>query len=256
METGLSGRVAMVIGAGSGIGRATAVEFAREGAIVVAAGRRERELAEVVDIIEASGGRGLAVPTDVSQPGEVQRLMNAAIEEFGGLDAVANCAAVVDRKETLLTGTVADFDRVIGINLRGSWLVLRTAAQAMINAGMPGAIVTVSSINALRPGTVDYSTSKAGVEGLTRAAAKVLGPQGIRVNVLRSGFIDTEMLRYAWDVPPNVPFPIGPAEETNVPLGRVGQPSEAAMAIVWLCSAAASYVTGTCLDVDGGFLVE
>jgi NAD(P)-dependent dehydrogenase (short-subunit alcohol dehydrogenase family) len=248
--------VAVVIGGGTGIGRATAVEFAREGALVVVAGRREPELAQVVELIGASGGRALAVPTDVSQPDHVQRLVDTAISEFGGLDAVANCAAVVDREETLLTGTVADFDRVLGVNLRGAWLVIRSAARAMVGAGRSGAIVTVSSINALRPGTVDYSASKAGVEGLTRAAANVLGSHGIRVNVLRSGFIDTDMLRYAWDVAPDVPFPIGPAEEDNVPLGRVGQPTEAALAIVWLCSTAASYVTGTCLDVDGGMLVD
>jgi NAD(P)-dependent dehydrogenase (short-subunit alcohol dehydrogenase family) len=256
METGLAGRVALVVGGGTGIGRATAVAFAREGALVVVAGRRERELAEVVELIEATGSRGLAVPTDVSEPAHVQRLVDRVVAEFGGLDAVANCAAVVDREETMLTGTLADFDRVMGVNLRGAWLVLRTAGQAMINLGTAGALVTVSSINALRPGTVDYSASKAGVEGMTRGAAQVLGPHGIRVNVLRSGFIDTEMLRYAWDVPLGVPFPIGPSEETNVPLGRVGQPAETAAAIVWLCSSAASYVTGTCLDVDGGALVE
>ena len=102
----------------------------------------------------------------------------------------------------------------------------------------------MSSINAVRPGTVDYSTSKAGVEGLTRAAASVLEPHGIRVNMVRSGFIDTAMLRYAWDVPPGVPFPIGPSEQANVPLGRVGQPSETAQTIVWLCSSAASYING------------
>lgn len=256
METELAGKVALVVGGGTGIGRATAVEFASEGAVVVVAGRRERQLSEVVDLIGAKGGRALAVPTDVSKPDDVLRVVAAAIQGFGGLDAVANCAGVVDRAETMLTGTVADFDRVIEVNLRGAWLVVRAAGQAMIDQGRPGALVTVSSINAMRPGTVDYSTSKAGVEGLTRAAAGVLGPHGIRVNAVRSGFIDTDMLRYAWDVPPEVPFPIGPLERVNVPLGRVGQPSESARAIVWLCSSAASYITGTCLDVDGGALVD
>lgn len=255
MDTDLKDRVVLVIGGGTGIGRSTALEFAREGAHVVVAGRRERALAETVDVIAAMGGRGLAVPTDVSQPDDVHRVVDVAVDTFGGLDAAVNCAGVVDRDETLLSGAVADFDRVIGINLRGAWLVVRSAGQAMITLGKPGAIVTVSSINALRGGTVDYSTSKAGVEGLTRAAASTLGPHGIRVNALRSGFIDTDMLRYAWDVPPDVPFPIGPSHDNNVPLGRVGRPSEVATAIVWLCSAAASYVTGTCLDVDGGALV-
>jgi NAD(P)-dependent dehydrogenase (short-subunit alcohol dehydrogenase family) len=255
VETGLEGRIALVVGGGTGIGRATALAFASEGASVVVAGRREREVVEVVDLIRSAGGRGHAVPTDVSQPEHVQRVVDDTISQFGGIDAVANCAAVVDREETLLTGDVADFDRVLDINLRGPWLLVRAAARAMIDLGRPGAMVTVSSINALRPGTVDYSTSKAGVEGLTRSAANVLGRHGIRINAVRSGFIDTDMLRYAWDVPSGVPFPIGPSEENNVPLGRVGQPSETANAIVWLCSDAASYVTGTCLDVDGGALV-
>ena len=256
MDTGLSGRVALVIGGGTGIGRASALAFAREGAVVVVAGRREPELNAIVEEIESESGSGLAVPTDVSRPEDVVRLVRAAIDRYGAVDAVANCAAVVDRDETMLSGSIQDFDRVIAINLRGAWLVIRTAAQAMIDAGRPGAFVTVSSINALRGGTVDYSTSKAGVEGLIRGAASLLGPRGIRVNTVRSGFIDTDMLRYAWDVPPNVPFPIGAAYDDNVPLGRVGRPSEAAPAIVWLCSEAASYITGTCLDVDGGMLVE
>ena len=256
MDTELTGKVALVVGGGTGIGRATAVEFAREGASVVVAGRREQPLSEVVDLIIDQGGRAHAVSTDVSQPADVRRVVDVAIDEFGGLDAVANCAGVVDREETMLTGTVEDFDRVIGVNLRGSWLVVRAAGQAMVRLGRPGALVQVSSLNALRPGTIDYSTSKAGVEGLTRAAAMVLGPHGIRVNTVRSGFVDTEMLRYAWDVAPDVPFPIGPSERVNVPLGRVGQPSETARAIVWLCSSAASYVTGSCLDVDGGALLD
>jgi NAD(P)-dependent dehydrogenase (short-subunit alcohol dehydrogenase family) len=256
VDTGLQGRVAVVIGGGTGIGRATALGFAREGAMVVVAGRREPELARVVASIQTEGASALAVPTDVSRPDDVVRLVTETIERFGSVDAVANCSAVVDRDEQMLTGSVAEFDRVLGVNLRGAWLVIRTAAQVMIDATRPGAFVTVSSVNAIRGGTVDYSTSKAGVEGLTRAAARVLGPHGIRVNAVRSGFIDTDMLRCAWNVPPDVPFPIGPSHSDNVPLGRVGQPSESASAIVWLCSQAASYVTGACLDVDGGMLVE
>jgi len=254
VDMGLTDRVAVVFGGGTGIGRATAIEFAREGAAVVVAGRRAGPLAETVEEIEAAAGRALAVAADVSLPDDVSRVVATAAGDFGRLDAVANCAAIVDRVEGLLTGSVEQFDQLMGVNLRGAWLVVRTAAQAMIDAGNPGAIVTVSSVNALRSGTVDYSTSKAGVEGLTRSAAKTLGPHGIRVNALRSGAVDTAMLRYAWDVADDVPFPIGPEDADTIPLGRVGQPSEAAKAIVWLCSAAASYVTGTCLDVDGGLM--
>lgn len=243
-----------MFGGGTGIGRATAVEFAREGAAVVVAGRRSEPLARTVEEVEASSVRALAVTADVSRPEEVSAVVAAAVTEFGGVDAVANCAGIVHRDELLLTGSVEDFDALMDINLRGAWLVVRAAAQAMIDAKRPGAMVTVSSINALRSGTVDYSTSKAGVEGLTRSAAAALGRHGIRVNALRSGAIDTDMLRYAWGVAADVPFPIGPEDSHRFPLGRVGQPEESAKAIVWLCSSAASYITGTSLDVDGGVM--
>jgi 3-oxoacyl-[acyl-carrier protein] reductase len=254
VDLGLKDRVAVVFGGGTGIGRATAVEFAREGAAVVVAGRRSEPLARTVEEVEALAARALAVTADVSLPEDVSAVVSAAVAEFGGVDAVANCAGIVHRDELLLTGSVEDFDALMDINLRGAWLVVRAAAQAMIDAKRPGAIVTVSSINALRSGTVDYSTSKAGVEGLTRSAAAALGRHGIRVNALRSGAIDTAMLRYAWGVAADVPFPIGPEDSHRFPLGRVGQPEESAKAIVWLCSSAASYITGTSLDVDGGVM--
>ena len=251
---GLTDRVAVVFGGGSGIGRATAIEFAGEGAAVVVTGRRTEPLAETVGQIVAAGGRALAVSADVSRPDDVARVMAGAVGEFGSVDAVANCAAIVHRDELLLTGTVGEFDELTDVNLRGAWLVVRAAAQTMIDGNRPGAIVTVSSVNALRAGTVDYATSKAGVEGLTRSAARVLGPYGIRVNALRSGTIETAMLRYAWRVPDDVPFPIGPEHSDRIPLGRVGQPAEAAKAIVFLCSSAASYITGTSFEVDGGLM--
>lgn len=256
MESGFDGRVALVFGGGSGIGRATALRFAAEGASVVISGRRLAQLEQVVREIEELGGTAKAHRADISVPDDVDASVSATVKTFGGVHAVANCAAVVNRTETMLTGTLDDFDQVLNVNLRGAWLLIRAAAKAMIEAGDTGSMVTVSSINALRPGTVDYSTSKAGVEGLTRAAANLLGSHGIRINAVRSGFVDTELLRYAWNVPPDVPFPLGQGYEANVPLGRVGQPEETAAAIVWLCSQSASYVTGTCLDVDGGALTD
>jgi len=254
VDLGLKDRAAVVFGGGTGIGRATAIEFAREGAAVVIAGRRPEPLARTVEGVEAHGARALAVTADVSRPDDVSGVVAAAVTEFGGVDAVANCAGIVHRDELLLSGAVEEFDELMDINLRGAWLVVRAAARSMIEAKRSGAIVTVSSINALRSGTVDYSTSKAAVEGLTRSAAVALGRHGIRVNALRSGAIDTDMLRYAWDVAPDVPFPIGPEHSNRFPLGRVGQPEESAKAIVWLCSTAASYITGTCLEVDGGVM--
>ena len=255
METGLDGRVALVVGAGSGIGQATATQFSREGATVVVAGRRLAPLEQVVRDIEDLGGTAMAYRTDVSVPDDVDRLVGATVDRFGTVHAVANCAAVVDRVENMLTGGVDDFDQVINVNLRGAWLLIRAAGKAMIAAGNAGAMVTVSSINALRPGTVDYSTSKAGVEGLrvrprTCWARRHQGQRGaIRLHRHRDA-----SLRMGCST--RCSFPIGPGHQSNVPLGRVGQPAESAAAIVWLCSQAASYVTGTCLDVDGGALAD
>ena len=256
METGLDGQVALVVGAGSGIGQATATQFSHEGATVVVAGRRLAPLEQVVRDIEDLGGTAMAYRTDVSVPDDVDRLVGATVDRFGTVHAVANCAAVVDRVENMLTGGVDDFDQVINVNLRGAWLLIRAAGKAMIAAGNAGRLGY--RLVDQRPPTGDgrLLDIKGWRRRTTRAAANVLGQYGIRVNAVRSGFIDTAMLRYAWDVPPDVPFPIGPGHQSNVPLGRVGQPAESAAAIVWLCSQAASYVTGTCLDVDGGALAD
>jgi NAD(P)-dependent dehydrogenase (short-subunit alcohol dehydrogenase family) len=256
MGTGLAGRVALVVGGGTGIGRATVLAFAREGADVALAGRRLEPLNEVVDEVEQLGRRALACQADIAHQEQVEHALRATLERLGGLHAIVNCAAVIHEEEAAWTNGIDDFDDVIRVNLRGAWLVIRAGAKAMIDAGIPGAVVTVSSITALRPGDISYSTSKASVEGLTRAAASQLGQHGIRVNAVRAGFIDTEHLRRLWQIPPDVPFPIGPDSDVNPPLGRVGRPDELAAAILWLCSDAASYVTGTCLDVDGGFLLS
>ena len=144
MDIGLAGRAALVVGGGTGIGRATAIQFAREGAAVVVAGRRLDPLQNVVQAVKELGGEAVAHQTDVGQPEDVQAVVQATVDRFGGIHAVANCAAVVDRGETMLSGGIDDFDQVMNVNLRGAWLLIRAGAKAMIGSGTPGAIVSVS----------------------------------------------------------------------------------------------------------------
>ena len=242
-------QVALVTGAGSGIGQATAIAFSSVGYRVALAGRRLETLE--VTATACGSAETLCVSADISQETEVVRMVDRTIERFGRLDAAANCAAVKPAGG-VLDLPMSEFDRTIATNLRGTWLCVRHQAGAMIEVG-GGAIVNVSSISAVVGGPADYAAAKAGVEGLTRAAAEELAPHKIRVNALRAGLFDTPMLHDAWETGSDPEGVLAPGVAATM-LGRIGDPSEAAAAIVWLCSPASSYVTGTCLDVDGGVL--
>ncbi|MDE3065032.1 MAG: SDR family oxidoreductase [Acidobacteriota bacterium] len=243
--------VALVTGGGSGIGRASALAFADRGYSVVVVGRRQGALDATVDELTQRGAAALAVRADVSDEADARSMVDQALERFGRLDAAANCAAVKPG-EGILNQALADFDRAIAINLRGVWLSVRFEALAMRDRG-GGSIVNVSSISAVVGGPADYAASKAGVEGLTRGAAEELAPSGIRVNVVRAGLFDTPMLHEAWQTGDDPATVLAPGAAAAM-LRRIGDPMEAAHAVVWLCSPEASFVTGTCLDVDGGVL--
>jgi NAD(P)-dependent dehydrogenase (short-subunit alcohol dehydrogenase family) len=236
--------VALITGGGSGIGRATALAFAERRYAVVVAGRREEPLSEVVNLIRAHGGASLAVKCDVSSEEDVLRLVERTTREFGRVDAAANCAAL-QPGGAILDLSVEDFDRTIATNLRGAWLTTRFAALAMRESG--GGV--------MRGGPSDYSASKAGVEGLTRGAAEELAPWGIRVIALRAGLFDTPMLHAAWGTGDHPEEVLAPGAAATM-LKRIGRPEEAAAAILWLCSPDASYITGACIDVDGGLLAH
>lgn len=245
----LDGRVALVTGGGSGIGQAVVVALAAAGASVVVAGRRAEALSQTVSMAGDAGGRAIEVVTDVSDEDSVRRMVDAATSKFGRLDVAANCAALppggpIDEI------TTEQFDRTIAVNLRGMWLSVKYEAAAM-KATSGGSIVNVSSVSAQHGGPSDYAASKAGVEGLTRGAAGELAEYGIRVNALRAGLFDTPMLHAAWQTGDDAETVLAPGVAATM-LGRVGYPSEAAEAILWLCSPASSYVTGSCLTVDGG----
>jgi NAD(P)-dependent dehydrogenase (short-subunit alcohol dehydrogenase family) len=192
-------------------------------------------------------------PDDVSGESDVQRLVGSTVERFGRLDAAANCAAVKPGGG-VLDLAMAEFDRAMATNLRGTWMCVRHEALAMRELG-GGAIVNVSSISAVVGGPADYAAAKAGVEGMTRAVAEELAPHQFRVNALRAGLFDTPMLHDAWNTGSDPEAVLAPGIAATI-LGRIGDPREAAAAIAWLCSPGAAYYTGTCLAVDGGILAR
>jgi NAD(P)-dependent dehydrogenase (short-subunit alcohol dehydrogenase family) len=248
MDYELDGAVALVTGAASGIGRATAELLAGMGARVVAADVDAERGAEVA---EAIGARFVAA--DVSQESAVQAVVEDAVSAWGRLDCAANCAGVGGGHATTHEYEVEDWDRIVAVNLRGTWLAMRAEIEAMLAAG-GGAIVNVASTLALRgsPFGSPYSASKHGVLGLTRTAAIEYAAAGIRVNAVCPGAIDTPMMDKTF-----ARFPGFRESLTSfVPMGRMGAAAEVAAAIAWLCSGGASFVTGEGLTIEGGLLAR
>ena len=246
-------KVALITGASSGIGQATAEAFAAKGAKVVLAARREGELAALATKIEDQGGEASFVITDVSVAKDVERMVAHTIETFGGLDYAVNNAGIEGQFAGIVDLPEEEWDRVLNINLKGTFLCLKYEARAMLAGGHGGAIVNVGSINSFlgfATGSA-YVTSKHGLIGLTTSASAELAPQGIRVNLVCPGFIDTPMHHRGRkllgdEIYDNVLL-------TRVHTRRVGRPEEIARSVVFLCSDEASYITGTTLTPDGGF---
>jgi NAD(P)-dependent dehydrogenase (short-subunit alcohol dehydrogenase family) len=236
MDYGLKGRVALVTGAASGIGKATAALLAGSGARVVASDLRAGD-----DVVAADVTDGEAMRAVVAQ----------AVETHGRLDLAANCAGVGGGHAATHEYPEAEFDRIVAINLRGTWLSMRAELEAMLTTG-GGAIVNVSSTLGLRgsPFAAPYSASKHGVLGLTKTAALEYAQQGIRVNAVCPGAIDTPMMDETFERFPGFRETL----TAYVPMGRMGGADEVAGAIAWLCSDAASFVTGEALTVEGGLL--
>jgi NAD(P)-dependent dehydrogenase (short-subunit alcohol dehydrogenase family) len=247
----LDGKVGLVTGGTSGIGRETAVLFAKAGAKVVVAGRREPEGKETVELIRAAGSDGLFVKTDVSKGSEVEALVQKVVERFGRLDVAFNNAGIEGVWVPIVKQSEEDWDRTIDINLKGVWLCLKYEIQQMLKQGGAGAIVNMASITGLigTAGAAAYSASKHGVVGLTKSAALETARNGIRINAVCPAVIETPMGKRLFSTP---------AARRNLvgfhPIGRFGRPAEIAEAVVWMCSDRASFMTGQSLVLDGGFL--
>ena len=250
MTLRLEDRVALVTGGSTGIGRASALAFAREGANVVISDIDVAGGEETVKMIEKAGGGAIFVKADVSNAIEVKVLINKAIETYGRLDYAHNNAGIEGTPGISTVGyTEENWDRVININLKGVWLCMKYEIPQMLKQG-GGAIVNTSSVGGLvgaGPGFSAYVASKHSVVGLTKAAALEYATAGIRVNTVCPGPTNTPMMQRTTTADPN-----GEAERGSTPMGRVGTPEEVAEAVVWLCSDEASFVTGLIMAVDGG----
>ena len=244
----LDGKVALITGGSLGIGEATALLFAREGAKVVVASRGIEPGNKTVQEIKNNGGDAIFVQTDVSKAVDVQTVIRKTVETYGRLDCAFNNAGIMPPKARLAEETEETWDNVIAINLKGVWLCLKYEILQMLKQGGGGAIVNTSSVAGLRASRVSaaYGASKAGIVGLTKSAALEYGRDGIRVNVVCPALILTPF----WTTrnEPNIHDQMA----SDLPLRRMGKPEEVAEAVVWFCSDAASFVTGAALPIDGG----
>ncbi len=245
-------RVAVVTGAASGFGEAIATRFAGEGARVVVADIDDAGAKRVVSAIEMAGGRAVFVHTDVSVSEDVKRLIDAAVETFGGLDVLVNNAGLCHRTTPLTELSEADYDRVFAVNTKSVYLGAVHGVPALRARG-GGVIVNTASIGAVapRPGVTAYNATKGAVVTLTRGLAVELAPDHIRVNAVNPVAADTNFMRGAVGAHP-LPESVRKQLVSGIPLGRLTQPRDVAAAVTFLASDDAEFLTGVCLDVDGG----
>jgi NAD(P)-dependent dehydrogenase (short-subunit alcohol dehydrogenase family) len=248
-----AGKVALVTGGTSGIGRATAIAYAQQQAKVIVAGRRGEEGEETVRLIKDAGGEALFVRTDVTQESEVKAMVDQTIHVFGRLDIAFNNAGTHGEDPSLIEQADVEYDRMMNANVKGVWLSMKYEIAQMLKQG-GGAIVNTSSILGViaMPSVPLYTASKYAVVGLTKAAALQYAKSGIRINAVGPGAIETDMFEKA----------TGGQDEAKAymaglhPMGRVGKPVDVANAVVWLSSDSASFVTGEILMVDGGYVAQ
>ncbi|NEO84953.1 MAG: SDR family oxidoreductase [Spirulina sp. SIO3F2] len=252
MTATMTGKIAVVTGGSSGIGQAACLRFAQAGATVVLAARRAKEGEETAQMIRESGGQAVFVQTDVANSTDVTTLFKTCLERYGRLDYACNNAGIEGTIVPLAEYSEADWDQVIAVNLKGVWLCLKEEIQIMRQQG-GGAIVNVSSVGGLIgfPGLGPYIATKHALLGLTKTAVLEYTTDNIRINAVCPGLIDTDLADR---------FTGGAESEAEQflmslkPMGRRGTSAEVAEAIVWLCSDAASYVTGHSMVIDGGLM--
>ncbi len=254
MNISFENQVALVTGAASGIGLATAKAFAQSGASVALADWNEKAVRSAAEELAGQGHKTLAIRCDVADDAQVEAMVDQTVAAFGRLDAAYNNAGVQNELAEAADQTREDFDRVVGINLRGVWSCMKFELRQMRKQGS-GTIVNCSSLGGLvgSPERGIYHAAKHGVLGFTKSAALEYAARGIRINAICPGLIQTPMSDQM--------VAAGQGEalkemEKSIPMGRVGRPEEIAHAVLWLCSDAASYVTGQSISVDGGFIMR
>ena len=247
----MENKVALVVGGSTGIGRATAVAFAKAGAKVVVASRGEKRGQETVELVKQAGTEGLFIQTDVSDKSSVKNLIGQTIDTYGRIDAAFNNAGIEGKTAPLIETDEDDFDSIINVNLKGVYLCLKYQIAAMLETG--GAIVNTASIGGVIgfPNTAIYCASKHGVIGLTKTAALELAKSNIRVNAIAPGAVQTDLLNRM-----SGGEEAAEAIAQAIPNGRISSPDEISGAVIWLCSDEATYVNGHTLVIDGGFTIQ
>lgn len=248
VNSNMAGKVALVTGASGGIGLATAREFAQAGASVVLSARRTNLIDEEVKRLTAEGYQALAVSADVTDAAQVSAMVARTVEHFGRLDYAVNNAGVINERTPAHEIPEQEWDQLISINLTAVWLCMKYELTQMVQQGS-GAIVNLSSVAGLRaaPGLAAYNASKHGVVGLSRGTGVEYASQGIRVNAICPGWVETPMTAEFGSDPERRAMMVA-----SEPIGRTAQPEEIARTAVWLCSDAASFITGDAIAVDGG----
>ena len=250
--TQMEGKVALVTGAATGIGQASALALARAGAAVCVSDINSAGLEETAQSIIDAGGKAIAVACDVTQAGDVRAMVAAAVDAFGALNAAVNNAGIAGSfTDRLHEADDRMLERVLAVNLRGVWLCMKEELAQMLAAG-GGSIVNIASVAGLigAPKAAAYTASKHAVVGLTKSAAVDYAKLGLRINAICPAYTDTAMVQSAIAANPLMAHIM----ERAIPMGRLGQPTEIAEAVVWLCSESSSFVTGHALALDGGLV--
>jgi NAD(P)-dependent dehydrogenase (short-subunit alcohol dehydrogenase family) len=245
-----SHKAAIVTGASSGIGRATAMAFGRAHGSVVAVGRDQAELGTVASAIREAGSRCEVVAADVTAPGAAKQIVQAAVDVFGGVDVLVNAAGIIGSGSVEATGDEM-WDRMFDINVRAPFRLIREAASHLV--ARRGAVVNVSSVTGLRafPGLAAYCSSKAAIDQLTRCAALDFAPKGVRVNAVNPGVVVTNLHRRSGMAEDAYAKFLERSKETH-PIGRAGQPDEIAELVLFLASERSGWITGATIAIDGG----